>query len=122
MRTATKERSPRLGPPAESWYIRALSRGRPVKESVATNGARITVLMPVKHYHPPYLQQSVASILHQAASGWRLSVIAEQEDHDHFGAVLRWALADSRVRLVANEGRKLAGAINTGMRQARTGF
>ena len=91
-------------------------------ESAATNGAHITVLMPVKHYHPRYLQESVASIARQSSSDWRLLVIAEPEDHDHFGARLHGALADPRARLIANEGRKLAGAINTGMRHARTGF
>jgi glycosyltransferase involved in cell wall biosynthesis len=93
-----------------------------VKESAATNGARSTVLMPVKHYHPRYLRESVASILQQSSSDWRLLLIAEPQDHDHFGAVLHRALADPRARLIANDGRKLAGAINTGMRHAHTEF
>ena len=102
--------------------MHALSRGRSVKQSVTTTGARLTVLMPVKHYHPVYLQQSVASIIEQSASDWQLLVITEPNDRDHFGAVLQWALADARVRLIANAGRKLAGAINTGMRHAETAF
>ena len=91
-------------------------------EAAAANGTHITVLMPVKHYHPRYLRESVASITQQSSSDWQLLVIAEPQDHDHFAALLHGALADPRARLVANEGRKLAGAINTGMRHARTGF
>jgi glycosyltransferase involved in cell wall biosynthesis len=105
-----------------SWYMHGRFGSRTVKQSVATNGARLTVLLPVKHYHPDYLQQSVASIIEQSAGDWQLLVITEPHDADHFGALLHWALADVRVRLVANAGRKLAGAINSGMRHAATPF
>lgn len=82
---------------------------------------RVTTLMPVKDYHPVYLQQSVASILGQTGD-WRLLLIVEAQDHDHFAELLREPLTDPRAQLVVNEGRKLAGAINTGMRNARTEF
>jgi glycosyltransferase involved in cell wall biosynthesis len=49
-------------------------------------------------------------------------VIVEPEDRPTFRAVLAAELADDRVSLVANEGRKLAGAINTGIRRATTDF
>lgn len=86
------------------------------------NATRITALMPVKHYHPAYLHESIASIARQTDGAWRLLVVVEPQDFDHFGAELRLPLSDPRVQLVANQGRKLAGAINTGMRYARTEF
>jgi glycosyltransferase involved in cell wall biosynthesis len=85
------------------------------------NQPRITALLPVKHYHPVYLQQSVASISQQS-DDWRLMVITESQDYDHFADILRPLLSGPRARLVVNEGRKLAGAINTGMRHAHTEF
>lgn len=102
--------------------MQAVSGGSSVKESAATDGARITVLLPVKQYHPSYLQESVASIFGQSCRDWRLLVIAEPEDCGHFASLLRGALADPRTRLIANTGRKLAGAVNTGMRDAGTPF
>lgn len=93
-----------------------------MKQSAAINHARLTVLLPVKNYHPSYLQQSVASVIGQSAGDWRLLVIAEPHDQTHFESVLHGALGDARTRLIANQGRKLAGAINTGMRHAETDF
>jgi glycosyltransferase involved in cell wall biosynthesis len=84
--------------------------------------ARITALVPVKHYHPAYLEESVHSLAQQTCAEWRGVIIVEPEDRAHFAAVLRGALTDPRMRLVVNEGRRLAGAINTGMRQATTAF
>jgi glycosyltransferase involved in cell wall biosynthesis len=85
------------------------------------SSARITALMPLRHYHPLHLEQSVASLLRQTHP-CRVLVVVEPHDHDRFGDVLRQALTATNVRLVANEGRKLAGAINTGMRHAQTDF
>ena len=84
--------------------------------------ADLTVLMPVKDYDPRYLRRSVDSILTQTSPAWRLLIIVEAADHAHFAAVLGWALVDTRVRLIVNQGRKLAGAINSGMRHAETAF
>lgn len=84
--------------------------------------AIVTVLLPLKHYHPRYLQEAVASILAQTCAEWRLLVIVEPEDESRFGSLLSGALADPRVRLVLNRGRRLAGAFNTGMQEAETEF
>ena len=83
---------------------------------------RVTALMPVKNYHPGYLRESLASVFAQTSADWRLLIIVEPEDVARFGAVLSDALEDPRVRLIPNEGRKLAGAFNTGMRAAETEF
>ena len=84
--------------------------------------ARVSVLLPVKHYHPSFLEQSVRSILEQSCPSWRLVVVVEPDDRERFQSELAWALSDRRVRLITNGGRKLAGAINTAMRHAETEF
>ena len=84
--------------------------------------AIVTVLLPLKHYHPRYLQEAVGSILAQTCPDWRLLVIVEPEDEGRFRPLLSGALVDPRVRLVLNRGRRLAGAFNTGMREAETEF
>jgi glycosyltransferase involved in cell wall biosynthesis len=84
--------------------------------------ARLTILMPIKAYHAAYLEQALGSVRGQTSPDWRLLVIVEPARMEHFGAVLRDCLRDSRVRLVANEGRALAGKLNTGMRHATTDF
>jgi glycosyltransferase involved in cell wall biosynthesis len=84
--------------------------------------ARLTALMPVKEYHRPYLERAVGSILGQTSPGWRLLVIAEADGVDELVEVLADALADERVGVIVNEGSRLAGALNTGMRHATTEF
>jgi len=83
---------------------------------------KITILMPLRSYHPDYLEQSLASVMRQTSPRWELMVIVEPRDLRKFKKILADALADSRVRLVVNRGRKLAGAFNTGMLEARTEF
>src|ERR1043166_2050502 len=58
------------------------------------NQARITVLMPLKHYHPTYLDESLRSVMQQTSSQWRLVIIVEPQDLDHFGELLAAARAD----------------------------
>jgi glycosyltransferase involved in cell wall biosynthesis len=84
--------------------------------------ARVTILMPIKAYYPPYLEQALGSVRKQTSPDWRLLVIVEPADVEHFTAVLGDRLLDSRVALAANEGRALAGKLNTGMRHATTDF
>lgn len=86
------------------------------------SGARLTALMPVRAYHPPYLRAALDSLRDQSSPDWELLVVAEREDLDALGAALADDLRDPRIELIANEGRRLAGAFNTGMRRARTEF
>jgi glycosyltransferase involved in cell wall biosynthesis len=81
--------------------------------------ARLTVLMPVRAYHPPFLERAIGSLRAQTSPEWRLMII---DDGATWNDVLESACADSRVDLVKNEGRRLAGALNTGMRMATTEF
>lgn len=85
-------------------------------------GSDITVLLPLKHYHPGYLRESIGSVFAQTSGRWRLLVIVEPEDVATFQGVLAEWLRDHRVRLVPNGGYRHAGAFNTGMRHADTEF
>ena len=78
--------------------------------------------MPVKDYHERFLIEAVESVLAQTDPRWRLLVIAEDSVRRRLESLLAEPLADARIELIANRGRKLAGAFNTGMRQADTEF
>jgi len=84
--------------------------------------ARITVLMPLRHHHADYLRRSIGSVTGQTSRAWRLLVIVEESDLATFERLLARPLEDPGIALVVNRGRKLAGAINTGMRRADTVF
>jgi glycosyltransferase involved in cell wall biosynthesis len=82
----------------------------------------VTALMPVKRFHPEFLLRAADSLRRQTSPNWRLSIVVERGGLRKIGTLLAGPLADPRVELVVNTGRKLAGAINTGMRQAKTKF
>ena len=88
----------------------------------ASGVASISVLMPLRNYHSRYLRESIGSLFEQGDPAWLLLIICEAEDMSRFRTVLADVVRDERVRLIANEGRKLAGAFNTGMRAAHTSF
>jgi glycosyltransferase involved in cell wall biosynthesis len=83
--------------------------------------ARLTVLMPVRDYHPAYLERALASILGQKSPRWRLLVIDDGADAG-LGEVLAGTLEDERVQVVPSEPRGYAAAFNTGMRHADADF
>jgi hypothetical protein len=76
--------------------------------------------MPVKGWHEPFLHEAVGSMLGQTCPDWRLLVVAEEDERAALEDVLAGPLADPRIELVVNQGRKLAGAFNTGMHGAAT--
>jgi glycosyltransferase involved in cell wall biosynthesis len=78
--------------------------------------------MPVKRFHEAYLREAIASVLRQTSPAWRLIVVTESVQAAALGETLEPVLRDSRISLVTNEGRKLGGAFNTGMRHAATDF
>ncbi len=86
------------------------------------NEYRITVLMPLKSYHPDFLNKAIQCLFNQTCPYWCLLIIVEKRDLRKFRKILEVELNDSRIEMVVNEGRKLAGAINTGMRHAKTDF
>ncbi|MBV9922545.1 MAG: glycosyltransferase family 2 protein, partial [Pseudonocardia sp.] len=85
---------------------------------VVDGPARVTVIMPLKDPHPDFIVDAMQSIATQSSPRWRLLVVVEPEDVGAIGQQLaRWT-ADERTRVIANEGVRLAGAVNTGMRRA----
>ena len=83
---------------------------------------RITILVPLKNYRLDFLKKAVESIMNQSDPYWYMLIITEKSDYDNFKNILDRELGDSRIEMITNEGRKLAGAINTGMRYAKTDF
>jgi glycosyltransferase involved in cell wall biosynthesis len=86
------------------------------------NEPRVTALIPLKNYHPVFLKGALESVVNQSCPYWHLLIIAEKQDYDRFRKLLERELANSRIAMILNEGRKLAGALNTGMRHAGTDF
>lgn len=84
--------------------------------------ARVTAVVPLKHYEERFLRACFASLARQTSDAWRCLVVVEPPDVAKFREVLFAELSDPRITLVANEGRKLAGAVNTGIRRAETDF
>jgi glycosyltransferase involved in cell wall biosynthesis len=82
----------------------------------------ITVIMPVKNYHLQYLRKAIDSVVRQTCPAWQLLIVVEEEDRERFRRLLTRELEQSRIDIIANRGRKLAGAINSGVRCARTDF
>ena len=78
--------------------------------------------MPVRAYREDFLREAIGSLTAQTSPDWRALLILEPEDLEGFTAEHADLLADDRIETIANEGRKLAGALNTGMRRAATGF
>lgn len=82
----------------------------------------VTVLLPVRDYDADYLRAAVDSVLAQTSPDWRLLIVTDGPGPDELEGVLAPRCDDSRIAFVANEGRRLAGALNTGMRHAGTEF
>jgi glycosyltransferase involved in cell wall biosynthesis len=82
----------------------------------------LTILMPVRGVHEQFLAEAIGSVFAQTSPDWRLLAVVEPNDAAQFAGPLHDAIADARVAIMPNEGRKLAGAINTGMRRAQTPF
>lgn len=78
--------------------------------------------MPLRNYDRDFLFKAFRSLTAQSSPDWQLLVIVESQDRAAFEQLLDRELADARVRLIVNEGRKLAGAMNTGIRRADTPF
>jgi len=86
------------------------------------SGGAVGILLPVKQYRRDFLSKALNSIFRQSDPRWRLSIIVEKSDRDHFAEILNGELQDPRVELIVNAGRRIGGALNTGMRFAHTYF
>lgn len=82
----------------------------------------ITILLPVTHFHPVFLRKAILSVMGQTSPVWELFIITNPENQvEIIEQVSSW-LPDPRVQLILNQGVNLPGSLNTGMRQAQTGF
>ena len=63
----------------------------------------VTVLMPLKNYHPVFLRKALESVMNQSCPYWRLLIIVEKGDFEHFRRLLAIELADSRIEIIPNE-------------------
>lgn len=86
------------------------------------SGVLVTALMPLKNYHRDFLFEALRSLHDQTSGDWRLLIVVEHRDRQRFEQLLERELADPRISLIVNEGRKLSGAMNTGLRHATTPF
>jgi glycosyltransferase involved in cell wall biosynthesis len=82
----------------------------------------VTALVPVHEYSAELLIAALDSLLLQTAPAWRALIIVEPERRAMIESVAIRPLSDPRFQVIENEGRKLAGAFNTGMRHADTEF
>jgi glycosyltransferase involved in cell wall biosynthesis len=85
-------------------------------------GARVTALVPVKEYLPEYLREAVGSLLAQTSARWRAVIVCEPGARAGLESDLADVAHVEGIALVESTGRKLAGALNTGMREATTDF
>ena len=83
---------------------------------------RITIFIPVRHFHPAYLRQAVASVFAQTRTDWKLLIVGDRNEGGHFRQLLSAELEDPRVRVIDRDGLRLAGAYNSAMRSADTEF
>jgi O-antigen biosynthesis protein len=84
--------------------------------------ALLTALVPVKDFHPAYLREAVGSLLAQSSPRWRALIIHPAGLRPELERRLEGADHDERITLIEQRGRRLAGALNTGMRAATTDF
>jgi glycosyltransferase involved in cell wall biosynthesis len=82
----------------------------------------ITVIMPLKYYHHEFLQKAMQSIIQQSCPHWHLAIVVEKTDFAALQKLLEKEVNDPRIALIINQGMKFPGAINTGMRYAKTDF
>ena len=82
----------------------------------------LTVIMPLKNYHDGFLRKALESVQRQTCPFWRLLIVVEQADLETFKTLLRDETKDTRIQIIVNQGYRLAGAINSGMKRATTDF
>src|SRR5262245_26885254 len=82
----------------------------------------LTILMPLKEYQPNFLRKSLRSVFEQSCPDWRLLIIVEKRDRHVFRKTLAKTLRHPNVSMIVSEGRRLGGALNTGMRKAKSDF
>ena len=83
---------------------------------------RVTVFLPLTHYHLDFLNQAVESVFAQTRTDWHLLIVVNPDAQEHFRQLLADPLRDARVRLIPNQGKRLAGSYNSAMAAVETEF
>jgi cellulose synthase/poly-beta-1,6-N-acetylglucosamine synthase-like glycosyltransferase len=78
----------------------------------------VSVIMPVRN-GGPYLEAAVESILRQTLINFELILVDDSSDD---GAIQKLPAKDPRLMLLANSGRGVSSAFNTGLASARGAF
>jgi len=78
----------------------------------------ITILLPSKNPTPLFFNEALQSLFEQSSDDWRLIVIGDSET----GRLLETARRDPRIHLIPNTAPRISGALNAGMREAKTAF
>ncbi|GGZ99774.1 glycosyl transferase [Arenicella chitinivorans] len=87
----------------------------------AAHSPVVTVVMPVYNVRD-YIRTAVESVLAQTYDDLELIVVDDESPDDSIACIQNLIDADPRIQLVHQENRGLAGARNTGIRQARGEF
>ena len=83
---------------------------------------RVSVIMPFKD-SARFIDVSIASVLAQTWAHLELICVDDRSTDESADIVRRFAAADGRIKLIANENRPgVAGALNTGLTHARAEF
>ena len=80
-----------------------------------------TIVVPV-HNAGPFLDQCISSVIAQTQENWELLLIDDGSTDDSLGVCLRYAEADSRIRVISQENLGVSRARNAGLTQVRSEF
>lgn len=93
-------------------------------QAIAGEKNLVTILMPCKDADVPMMKEAVASVFRQTERAWSLLII---DDHSSKQETVRYLQElnvgkDPRIVVCKNNSRNLTGALNTGLRNAKTPF
>ncbi len=117
MQLALIERTARAGEPVIPLTVPAIGRA-------AAAETRITVLMPCRDASPSLFREALSSVFAQTSPLWNLIVI---DDHSEEPGTLDLLSklrdrGDMRVRVIESRSPMVTGALNTGMKAAKTPY
>jgi glycosyltransferase involved in cell wall biosynthesis len=83
----------------------------------------VTVLMPFRNANFDFFRAAVASVFAQSTPFWNLILIHDEDEQTTAELVEEVkARKDNRVRIEMSHGKRITGALNTGMKQALTPY
>jgi glycosyltransferase involved in cell wall biosynthesis len=84
----------------------------------------LTILMPCRNVEPSYFREALDSVRAQTSPRWRLCIVIDAADDGSTAAILSapGAWRDRRVSVVQATAPRVTGALNAGLRSARTPY